>query len=365
MKKIRYVDLSVKDKNLRKAYITSLNKIFNHGRFILGPEVDILEKKLANFCNRKYAVATGSGTDALYLAIKSLELKKNDEIITTPMSWVSSTNAIALNNVKPVFADINEDLNINVNKIEKLISKKTKAILFVNFTGKICDVNPLKKIAKKYKLRLIEDAAQSFGSKKYGRPSGSFGDISCVSLNPMKVLHSLGEAGLILTNNKKLYQKIKILRYAGTVNKENCYIPSLNFKIDTVQAAFILENLKNLNKKIIIRNKNAKYYLKKLTSKVKVPSVKKNETHSFYSFTVLAPQRDKLKKYLIDNGVETKIQHPILIPQQKAYRINKNKDKLRNAKILVKKILCLPINENLKKKEMDYVISLVNNFYKK
>ena len=125
MKKIRYVDLSVKDKNLRKAYITSLNKIFNHGRFILGPEVDILEK-LANFCNRKYAVATGSGTDALYLAIKSLELEKNDEIITTPMSWVSSTNAIALNNVKPVFADINEDLNINVNKIEKLISKKLR-----------------------------------------------------------------------------------------------------------------------------------------------------------------------------------------------------------------------------------------------
>ena len=135
-----------------------------------------MEKKLANFCNRKYAVATGSGTDALYLAIKSLELE-NDEIITTPMSWVSSTNAIALNNVKPVFADINEDLNINVNKIEKLISKKTKVILFVNFTGKICDFNPLKKIAKKYKLRLIEDAAQSFGSKKYGRPSGSFGDI--------------------------------------------------------------------------------------------------------------------------------------------------------------------------------------------
>ncbi len=126
MNRIRYVNLSVKDKNLKKAYLNSLKKIFNHGIFILGPEVDQLEKKLANFCNRKYAVATGSGTDALYLAIKSLDLKQNDEIITTPMSWVSSTNAISLNNVKPVFADVKDDLNIDVNKIEKLITKKRK-----------------------------------------------------------------------------------------------------------------------------------------------------------------------------------------------------------------------------------------------
>jgi dTDP-4-amino-4,6-dideoxygalactose transaminase len=363
MDKIRYVNLSVKDKKLKKAYFNSLNKIFNHGIFILGPEVERLEKKLADFCNRKYAIATSSGTDALYLAIKSLDLKQNDEIITTPMSWVSSTNSISLNHVKPIFADVKDDLNIDVNKIEKLITKKTKAILFVNFTGKICDIKLLRKISKKYKLKLIEDAAQSFGSRKYGSPSGSFGDISCVSLNPMKVLHSLGEAGIVLTDSKKIYEKIKILRYAGTVNKENCYFPSLNFKIDTIQAAFVLNNLKNLNKKILIRNKNAKYYIKNLNNKIKLPIINKNEIHSFYSFTIIAPKRDKLKDYLFKNGIETKIQHPILISNQKAYKNRKNKDKLKNANILVKKILCLPINENLKYKELKYIVSKVNKFY--
>ena len=280
MLKIRYVNLSVKDKKLRQNYIKSLKKVFDHGRFILGPEVTLLEKKLAKFCKRKYAVATGSGTDSLFLAIKALGISNGDEVITTPMSWVSSTNAITVNGAKPIFADIKEDLNIDENKIERLITKKTKAILFVNFTGKICEVGALKKIAKKHKLKLIEDAAQSVGSKKNNKPSGSFGDISCVSLNPMKVLSSLGEAGLVLTDDKKIYEKIKILRYAGTVNKENCHVPSLNFKIDTIQAAFILDNFKNLNQKISLRNMNAAYYSKKLTSKIKFPKVLKNEKHS-------------------------------------------------------------------------------------
>ena len=291
MVKIRYVNLSVKDNKTRKRYIKSLEKIFDHGKFILGPEVSLLEKKLAKFCKRKYAVATGSGTDALFLAVKALDINRGDEVITTPMSWVSSTNAIKFNGAKPIFADIKDDLNIDENKIEKLITKRTKAILFVNFTGKICEVNNLKKIANKHKLKLIEDAAQSFGSKKNNKPSGSFGDISCVSLNPMKVLSSLGEAGLVLTDEKKIYEKIKILRYAGTVNKENCHIPSLNFKIDTVQAAFILNNFQNLNKKILLRNKNAEYD-EKLTSKIKLPKVLK-ERHSFYSFTIIVPNRDK------------------------------------------------------------------------
>ena len=362
MKKIRYVNLSVINKNLKKNYINSFRKILKHGQFILGPEVTLLEKKLASYCKRKYAVATGSGTDALYLAVKSLKIGKGDEVITTPMSWVSSTNAISVNGAKPIFVDIDNDLNIDAEKIEKAISKKTKAILFVNFTGKICNVKKIIRIAKKYKIKIIEDAAQSFGSVKYNRPSGSFGDISCVSLNPMKVLPSLGEAGVVLTDDKKLYEKIKILRYAGMVNKENCFYPSLNFKIDTIQAAFILDNLKILKKKINLRNKFAKYYIKNLTDKIETPEILQNEKQSFYSFTIKAPKRDALKRYLLDSGIETKIQHPILIPDQKAYNGN-HKFLLKNAKILVKKILCIPINENLKKSELNYITKKINLFY--
>ena len=363
MFKIRYVNLSVKNKDLRKKYINSLNKIFKHGRFILGPEVEQLQKKIAKYCKRKFAIGTGSGTDALYLAVRALGIKENDEVITTPLSWVSSTNAITMNGAKPVFVDIKDDLNIDESKIEKAITKKTKAILFVNFTGKICNVAKILNIAKKYNIKTIEDAAQSFGSYKDGKPSGSFGDISCFSLNPMKVLASLGEAGMVLTNDKKLSKKIEALRYAGTVNKENCHYTSLNFKIDTVQAGFILKNLENLKNKIFLRNKNANIYKKKLNKKLALPSFSKNEIHTFYSYTIVANKRDRLKKYLFAKGIETKIQHPILIPKQKAYK-KYFKNNILNAEKLVKKILCIPINENLRMKELNYIINKINYFYK-
>ena len=166
-----------------------------------------------------------------------------------------------MNNAKPVFVDIKNDLNIDEKKIENSITSKTKAILYVNYTGKIADTKKILSIAKKYKLKVIEDSAQSFGSMRLNKPSGYFGDISCFSFNPMKVLPSLGEAGAVLTNSKKIYQKLKILRYAGTVSK-NCVEPSLNFKIDTIEASFILEYLKIIKKLIDKRIKVARSYNK-------------------------------------------------------------------------------------------------------
>tara|TARA_B100001027_G_scaffold216255_2_gene192090 strand:+ start:1312 stop:2409 length:1098 start_codon:yes stop_codon:yes gene_type:complete len=360
--KIKYQDLSVKDNVRKKNYITAFQKIMKSGIFLMGKELNSLENKIAKKFNRKYCVGTGSGTDALYLALRALSLKKGDEIITTPLSWVSTSNAIVLNNTKPVFVDIKDDLNIDESKIERKITKNTKAILFVNFTGNSCNFSKLSKIAKKYNLKLIEDAAQSYGSINNKVKSGSMGDISCFSMNPMKVLPSLGEAGMILTNNKKYYEKIKILRYVGTVNKNNCIYPSLNFKMDTLQAAFINENLKYVQKKIKKRNNIAKIYINNLTKKIITPKIENNKLHSFYSFTILVNNRDQLMNYLKGKGIETKIQHSPLIPHQSAFLKYYKKD-IPNAEKIVKKILCIPIRDDLNQKNIKYIINSINNFY--
>jgi len=361
--KVRYQDLSIKGDAKQKRYINILKKMMRSGKFLMGPEIQILEKKISKICKRKYAVGTASGTDALYLALRAIGIKKGDEVITTPLSWVSSTNAITMNQATPVFVDVKDDLNIDESKIEKKITNKTKAILFVNFTGNTCDFKKLISISKKYNLKLIEDGAQSFGSSDAEKISGSVGEISCFSLNPMKILSSFGESGMVLTNNKQYFKRLEILRYVGTVNKDNCVYPSLNFKMDTLQAGFILENLKFVKSKIKSRNRMADIYIKKLSKNILVPKINYKNTHSFYSFTILVNKRDKLKRYLEKKGIETKIQHKILIPHQKAY-LKYLKNDIPNAEKVVKKILCLPLHESLSISNLNYIIKNINEFYK-
>ena len=363
MKKIRFVNLEFQDSKFKKKITNRFHKILKHGQFILGPEVQEMETKIAKFCKRKFCVGTASGTDAIYLALRALDIGNGDEVITSPMTWVSSTNSIMMNNAKPVFVDIKNDLNIDENKIEKHITKKTKAILYVNYTGKIANTQKIKSIANKYNLRIIEDSAQSFGSTRYKMPSGSFGDVSCFSFNPMKVLPSLGEAGAILTNKKKIYEKIKILRYAGTVSRENCMYPSLNFKIDTIQSSFILEYLKIIKKLIKRRITIAEIYNKNLHKSILRPKTEKNCVDTFYTYTIQVKNRNKLLKYLNSKGIEARVKHPILVSDQLAY-VKFRKSNLTNAEKIIKKIISLPINDKINNEEVKYVIRVINNFYK-
>ena len=217
--KVRFLNLSARKQEIR-SHLYNFEKMMLSGKILMGKSILILEKKLSKFVGRKYCVAVGSGTDALILSILALDLKPKDEIITTSLSWISSTNAIVIAGAKPVFADIDNDLNISIESVKKLISSKTKAILSVNFTGKMSKMNELERLCKRKKIKLIEDASQSFGALIGNRMSCSFGDISAVSHNPMKIFSAYGEAGSIFTNNKNIYNKLLALRYSGTINKE-------------------------------------------------------------------------------------------------------------------------------------------------
>lgn len=361
--RVPFLDLRIRDDLERVTLLSSIERVFLHGQLINGPEVVELENLIAKFCGRKYAVGVNSGSDALFLALKSLGIGPGDEVITTSLSWIATSNAIALTGASPVFADIGNDLNIDPESVKRLISGQTKAILPVHYTGRICDMMAFQEIADKNDLLIIEDVAQAFGAKKYGKMAGSFGKVACFSMNPMKVFASCGEAGMILTDDEKLYERLLALRYNGTVNKEVCIEPGLNGRLDTIQAAILLERFKLLPEIIRKRREIALWYNDLLYGVVGLPLERREEYNVYYTYTIQADRRDELKTFLESRGIETKIQHPILMPEQPAYK-GKAKGNFSNARSLVQRILCIPANEKLTREQVEFTAENIKAFYR-
>jgi dTDP-4-amino-4,6-dideoxygalactose transaminase len=363
-KKVPFLDLKITDTSERKELLGAIEQIFDHGRIILGPEVLEFEETMAQALGRKFAVGVNSGTDALFLSLKALGITTGDEVITTALSWVATANAIALTGATPVFADIRDDLNIDPVSVKKLITKKTKAIVPVHYTGKICRMDELMVLARENGLLVVEDAAQAFGATRQGRKAGSFGTLASFSMNAMKVFASCGEAGAIVLDDEKIYQRLVALRYNGTVNREECIEVSLNGRIDTLQAAILLKRLPRVDKIISRRREIVSQYTTLLQGCVDLPSEKNNEHDVYYTYTICTDRRDDLKKYLEDCGVETKVHHPILMPDQPAFA-NRSYGQYPNASRLVKKILSLPCNEKLTFEDVEYVGQCIKKFFKK
>jgi len=365
--KIRLRKTEIEDRNKRYKILGQINEILLDKNIMMGPRISRTEKKFSNYFKSNYSLLTGSGSDSIYLSLMCLNLKPGDEIITTPLSWVTSATPILMLNLKPVFVDVDLNLNIDPDQIQKKITKKTKAILLVHFTGRSCDMDKIQNITKKYGLYLIEDCSQAFGSKYKNKYCGTFGDFGCFSMNPMKNLSAYGEAGLIIVKKKKFYEKLKLLRYAGTKNKEFCYYPSSNFKPDTIQTVFLENSLKSCNERIKIKNNIANIFREKLTKKLGFQDQNKNYYHSYYSFVIFCEKRKEFIKYLNKRGIQNKIEHPILIPNQvafkKKYKFSSNK--LPVATKIVKKILSIPIRHDLKNNEIKYIIESINKFYDK
>lgn len=357
---VPFMDLRITDKRQRKNLLCAIKKVFDHGRFILGPEVQQLEKQVANFCNRRYAIGVNSGTDALYLALRSLDIGEGDEVITTSLSWVATANAIALTGAKPVFADIRDDLNIDPASVERLITKKTKAIMPVHFTGKICQMDQLLNIAREYDLLLVEDACQSFGASFKNRLAGTFGDIACFSMNPMKVFAGCGEAGMVVTNRKDLHKRLTALRYNGMIDRNTFSEVSLNGRIDTLQAAILLKRLDYVETVIEKRREIASWYNDLLKGIVGTPEEEQGQRHSYYLYTIRSSSRDALKDFLHDKGIETQIHHPYLLCDLPAFKTAKSNT--ANASLLIKQILCIPANEKLLREDIEYIAACIKEF---
>ena len=355
---------------------SKIKKSLDSGQIFFGNELLKFEKKFTKIYKSKYGVAVGSGTDALFIALKSLGIKKGDEIITVANTAIPTISAIRGVGAIPKLVDIGEDYLIDTSKIEREITKKTKAIIPVHLYGQSCKMDEILRISKKYKLKIIEDCAQSQGAKYKKRFCGTMGDLGCFSFYPTKILGTYGDGGFILTNDYNLYKKIKRIRFYGieTVDKKNKYLnkyysneDGINSRLDEIQAGILNFKLSLVEKFIKKRRYLASLYLKELKfTNLVLPELNKNNYHVYHLFTVYHSHREKIIKELKKKLIETRIIYPYPIHKMTPYKVffRKNK-KLKNSENKSKGIFCLPLYPELQKEEILKICNILKKTMKK
>ncbi len=367
--KVPIFELRVQDDGYRSELLDAVDQVLKHGQLILGPEVEEFEKAVANSVGVRYAIGVASGSSALYLALKSIGIGSGDEVITTPLTWILTLNAIAECGAIPVCVDTCDDFNIDPDAIEPAITKKTKAIVPVHFTGYMCKMDKICKIAKKHNLFIVEDAAQAYGARYKSKMAGGFSKVAAFSMNTMKVLASYGEAGAVTTDDPEIYEKVRMLRYSGTksdpkkIITNECYYTALNHKIDTLQAAMLLVAIRHLPRKMARRKEIAERYSNALSDLVKCPQTPKGDIHAYYTYAIQTEKRDELKNYLGQHQIETKIYHIPLASNAPVYSHLKKVQTPMAQKVL-DRFLSLPAHEKLSDEQVDYVIRTIQNFFK-
>ncbi|MGJ0452983.1 MAG: DegT/DnrJ/EryC1/StrS family aminotransferase [Methylocystis sp.] len=363
MLKVPFLDLRVTDSVERGEILTAIETVLDHGRILLGPEVDELERRVAARTGREYAVGCNSGTDALIIALRALRIGPGDEVIVPALSFIATANAVSLVGATPVFGDLNDDLNISIESVASLVTPATKAVIPVHWAGRMCDMGALSDLARHKGLHIVEDASQAFDASIGDRKAGDYGIISCFSMNSMKVFASLGEAGILVTDDPQLHERCVSLRYHGLVNREFCTELAQNSRLDTLQAATLLVRLRRLDNVIETRRQNARYLNGRIEKYVDVPRESEGQRHVYYTYTIQADRRDDLSRYLAAQEIETKIQHPLLMPQHPVYA-GRARGTWQKADRLIKRVLCLPSNEKLTAEQLARVADAVSEFYR-
>ncbi len=344
-----------------KKYRPKFNKFFDQtlksGQIFFGPNLKNFEYKFIKKYKSKYGVAVGSGTDALLISLMSINIKKGDEVITASNTAIPTISAIINSGARPVLVDINEDYLIDTKKIEKKITKKTKAIIPVHLYGKCCDMERIIKISNKYKLPIIEDCSQAQGAKLNNKFVGTFGSLGCFSFYPTKILGGYGDGGFILTNNFKLYSAIKKIRFYGidTIDKKNKFynkyysiINGLNSRLDEVNSKILNFKLSKVDEFIIKRRKIAKIYDHELKhTELKLPIVNTNKFDVYHLYTVYHKKRDLIIKKLLKEKIQTRIIYPYPIHKMKAYSNSFINEKYVTSETKSKGIFSLPLYPEL------------------
>jgi len=362
-------DLRVQNDQMRSELLDAVDRVLRHGKLILGPEVEEFEHAVAEFVGTRYAVGVASGSSALYLALRSLEIGPGDEVITTPLTWILTLNAIAACGATPICVDVRDDFNIDPDSIERAVTKSTKAIVPVHFTGQMCEMDRICDIAQKNNLLVVEDAAQSFGAQYRSKKAGSFSKAAAFSMNTMKVLASYGEAGVVTMDDMEVYDKVRMLRYSGTksdpkkIITNECYYAALNHKIDTIQAAMLLVAMKHLPQKMELKQQITNRYNEGFAHLLKCPRTPEGDIHANFTYAVQTERRDELKEYLESRGIETKIYHIPLASEAPIYAHLKRFETPVAQKVL-DSFLSIPAHEKLTDEQVDFVIDTVRCFFK-
>ena len=336
------------------------------GDFTLGKPLDEFEKKFSQLMNVKHTIGVNSGTDAIKLSLKAVGIKPGDEVITAANTFVATVGAIAEIGAIPVFVDCDDTFCMNTDLIEKAITNKTKAIVPVHFTGYMANMVKILPIAKKYKLKIIEDACQSILGSINDKLAGTWGDTGAFSLHPLKNLNVWSDGGLIVTNNDALAKKLRLLRNHGLKNRDTVSLLGFNSRLDTFQAVvgnWLIPQTKNI---ALQRIKNAKYYDDHFKSikEITIPPRPQNYKIVYHLYIVFAKNRDKLLDFCIDNGIEAKVHYPVPIYRQPGLKyLGHKKGDFPVTDAHTYKIITFPCDQHMKKEELDYVIKIINKFY--
>ena len=365
---IPFVDLKRQYESIKGEIDTAISTVIAQTAFVGGLHVKNFEEAFSNFCKVKHCIGVANGTDALYIAMKTLGLGKDDEVITAANSFIATSEAITMAGAKVVFVDINPlTYNIDVKKIEEKITPRTKAIVPVHLYGQPADMDPILYKAKKYNLKVIEDAAQAHGAIYKDCSIGSFGDMACFSFYPGKNLGAYGDAGAIVTNNEELNLKARIFANHGRVDKYDHEIEGVNSRLDGLQAAILEVKLKHLPEWTEMRRKNAYCYNRYLAGTGVITPVEIDNVRAVYHLYVVRVKRElrqKFQAHLQSKGISTGIHYPIALPNLKAYSyLNHNENDFPEATKASQEIVSLPMFPELDESQIKYIANTIKEFY--
>ena len=358
---MEFIDLKAMHENSRERIDTAISRVLEHGKFINGPEVYELEDTLSQWLGGINCVAVSSGTHALEIAMRALDIGPGDEVITTPFTWISSAETISLVGATPVFADIEEaSYNIDSKAVEAAITNRTKAIIAVNLFGQMADYPSLEKLAEKHGIYLIEDAAQSLGAEQNGRKSCTIGTVSCTSFFPAKPLGCYGDGGAVFTRDKVLSGKIRaITNHGGKVRGEHHYVGT-NGRFDTLQAAIVLAKFPAFKEEITRRTEIGARYTAELEGICQCPAVMSGNTHVYAQYTIRPRDREILAAHLKTQGIPTAVYYRNCLHQQKVFEALECASKSYPvAEKAAREVLSLPFHPYLEQIDQDRIIQAI------
>jgi dTDP-4-amino-4,6-dideoxygalactose transaminase len=362
---IPLLDLRSQYAALREEVLPAIEEVMADGRFILGQEVQQFEQAFAKYCDARQCAALANGTEALHIALRALDIGPGDEVITAANSFVATAFAIAYAGATPVFVDVNpHDYNINVELIERAITRRTKAILPVHLYGQPAEMDEILAIARKHNLRVVEDACQAHGASYRGRPVGALGDAGCFSFYPGKNLGAYGDGGAVVTNDSELAERIRVLRNYGQVQKNVHAFMGYNNRLDTLQAAILLVKLKYLNQWNEARRRAAERFDELLReADVVCPKRKPHTQHAFHLYVIRHEQRDELIEHLKGQGVQAGIHYPRPLHKAAPFlRCRTVPEDVPVASSLASRIVSLPIYPELTGEQLRHIADAVKSF---
>jgi dTDP-4-amino-4,6-dideoxygalactose transaminase len=360
---IKFFDFKREYLELKDEINVKVDDVMSKGNFIIGNEVQEFESRFTKYIGIKKGLGVNSGSDALFMAIKALDINEDDEVITVSHTFISTVDAIIRNNAIPVFVDIDPDTYcIDVSKIESKITDRSRAIMVVHLYGHPADMDPILKIAKKYDLFVIEDCSQAHGAKYKGKTVGSLGDISCFSFYPVKNLGAYGDGGFIGVKDDILFEKLEMMHNYGQSKKDHYEFVGLNSRLDEIQAAILNVKLRYLDIWNSERKKLANIYNKLLDHSIYgIPCIKEYADHVFHLYVIRCSKRDEIRDYLIKKDIQTMVHYPIPVHKQNAYKNLIFLDNIPITEEICPQIVSLPLNPWLKNCEVEEICEILNN----